>query len=80
MYNPPTTKDTAYNCTSVDVENVSVLNVPPTTFLVGSNSMKRSYSGLPNHYQKRVRYLQLRIDDWQNDTLALFLNDLLILN
>lgn len=62
------------------MQNISVLNAPPKTFLVSSNTMRRNYSDLPLHYKKRVRYLAMRVDDWQTDTLALFLNDLLVVN
>ena len=80
LYKQSTIDDNAYNCSSLAMQNISVLNVPPNTFLVGSGLVKRNYSNLPIHYKKRVRYLIMRIDEWQNDTVALFMNDLLVLN
>ena len=46
-------------------------------FTVVENKLIETYR-IPAHYKYKVQFLLLKIDDWEGDTIDIYLNDLLV--
>jgi hypothetical protein len=71
----PSSTDVSYNCSFVDIKKLVPLSTPYTTqnFIITNNKMTKAWNNLINHYKVRVRFLLVKVDDWQTDYLDLYL-------
>ena len=49
-------------------------------FVVAEDRMEQRFSLPETHYKVKIEFMLMRIDDWEDDRLHMYVNDLLVMD